>query len=89
MRPSRILIALALAAALPAAQAEDLVGVYHDALSSDPTFLSARAQYEAGIEKRPQARSGYLPLLSGTASAFRNRISNDIAQNINYNTSTY
>ena len=89
MKLSRILIALAVAAALPAAQAEDLVGVYHDALSSDPTFLSARAQYEAGIEKLPQARSGYLPLLSGTASAFRNRISNDIAQNINYNTSTY
>jgi len=69
--------------------AEDLVGVYHDALASDPAFQSARAQYSAGIEKLPQARSGYLPLLSGTASAFHNRISNDIAPNINYNTTTY
>jgi outer membrane protein len=89
MKPSRILIALAVAAALPAAQAEDLVGVYHEALTSDPTFQSARAQYEAGIEKLPQARSGYLPLLSGTASAFRNRVSNDIASNITYNNNTY
>ena len=89
MNPSRILLALALAAALPAAQAEDLVGVYHDALSSDPTFQSARAQYEAGIEKLPQARAGYLPLLSGTASAFRNRITNDITPTIDFNTRTY
>ena len=89
MKPSRFLIALAVAAALPAAQAEDLVGVYHDALTSDPTFQSARAQYEAGIEKLPQARAGYLPLLSGTASAFRNRVSNDIASNITFNNNTY
>ena len=89
MKPSRILLALAVALALPAAHADDLVGVYHDALASDPTFQSARAQYEAGIEKLPQARSGYLPLLSGTASAFRNRITNDIAPNISFNTTTY
>ena len=89
MKPSRILLALAVALALPAAHAEDLLGVYHDALASDPTFQSARAQYEAGIEKLPQARSGYLPLLSGTASAFRNRVTNDIRPNINFNTTTY
>jgi outer membrane protein len=89
MKPSRILLALAAATVLPAAHAADLVGVYHDALASDPVFQSARAQYEAGIEKLPQARSGYLPLISGTASAFRNRITNDIARNIEYNTSTY
>jgi outer membrane protein len=89
MKSSRILIALALAAALPAAQAEDLVGVYHDALASDPVFQSARAQYDAGLEKLPQARSGYLPLLSGNAGVFRNRISNDIAPNLTYNNTTY
>jgi len=88
MKPLRILPALAVAAAL-SAHATDLVGVYHDALASDPVYQSARAQYEAGLEKLPQARSGYLPLISGTASAFHNELNLDIAPDTRYNTTTY
>jgi outer membrane protein len=89
MKPLRIVLALAVAATLAPARAADLVSVYHDALTSDPVFQSARAQYQAGLEKLPQARSGYLPLISGTASAFRNDVAPEIAQNFTYNTTTY
>ncbi len=54
-----------------------------------PCYQSARAQYEAGLEKLPQARAGYLPLLAGTASAFRNHVNNDLAPNLEYNTTNY
>ncbi|HXZ49712.1 MAG TPA: TolC family outer membrane protein [Usitatibacter sp.] len=90
MRPLRTALALAFAALfVPAHAADDLVAIYHDALTSDPVYQSARAQYEAGIEKLPQARSGYLPLLSGSASAFRNHVDNDVAPNVTYNTNNY
>src|SRR5574343_839222 len=42
----------------------DLMQVYRDAQSNDPTFAAARATLEAGQEKRPQARAGLLPSLS-------------------------
>lgn len=44
--------------------AVDLMQVYRDAQSNDPTFAAARATLEAGQEKRPQARAGLLPSLS-------------------------
>jgi len=89
MRLSRIIPAFALCAALPAAQGSDLVAVYRDALVSDPVFLSARAAYEAGLEKFPQARAGYLPTLNGSGSAFRNDIKLDIQGRFRYDTSAY
>jgi outer membrane protein len=82
-------LALAFAAALVPARAEDLLGVYHDALTSDPVYQSARAQYQAAIEVLPQARSGYLPLLSGTASAFHNDVAFQNGPSLSYNTTTY
>jgi len=52
------------------AQAEDLLQVYKEALTSDPVFASARAAMVAGEEKIPQGRSGLLPnvTLSGSYS---------------------
>src|SRR5256885_2006249 len=68
MKFSRIAAAVAVALAMPAAWSADLVSVYRDALVSDPVYQSARAQFVATAERLPQARSGYLPLISGAAS---------------------
>ncbi len=80
--------ALALLAALPAAGA-DLLTVFRDARQSDPVFLSARAQREATLERLPQARAGYLPLIAGSASAFRNDLNREIASDLAYTTKSY
>ncbi|MGE5616145.1 MAG: TolC family outer membrane protein [Bacillota bacterium] len=90
MNPVRIALAAALACAFAApALAADLLNIYRDALVSDPTYQGARAQYEATREKLPQARAGYLPLVAGAASAFRNEVKIDGIPTQNYNTSTY
>ena len=51
-----------------AASAKDLVGVYEDALKSDPQIRQADANRLASREARPQAWSALLPQLSGTLS---------------------
>jgi outer membrane protein len=89
MKFSRTLLATALAATIGAAGAADLVTIYRDSLLSDPVYQSARAQYLAGIEKLPQARSGYLPLIAGSASIFRNDVDRSIVNDISYTTKTY
>lgn len=48
--------------------AKDLVGVYQDALKSDPQIRQADANRLASREARPQAWSALLPQLSGTLS---------------------
>ena len=87
LRP--IALALVLAGALGPAAAADLLTVYKDALVSDPVYQAARSQYQANIERLPQARSAYLPALSGTASIFRNSVDRDIASDLTYTTKTY
>jgi outer membrane protein len=52
-------------------------------------YQSARAQYQAAIEALPQARSGYLPLISGSASAFHNNVDFQNGPSLDYNTTTY
>ena len=89
MKMPAIAFAIAAAAGFAHAHAADLVSVYRDALVSDPVFQSARAQYEAGIEKLPQARSGYLPLISAQAGVFRNDINREIAPDLRYSTNSY
>jgi outer membrane protein len=89
MKFCRNALALALAAALGPAAAADLAAIYRDSQVSDPVYQSARAQYLAAIEKLPQARAGYLPLLSGTASIFRNDVDRSLATDISYTTKTY
>ncbi len=49
-------------------QAADLIGIYHEALTQDAPYRSARAAYQAAQEKLIQGRAGFLPniTLSGT-----------------------
>ena len=89
MRFSRLVLAAALLAAGAPVAAADLVSIYRDALLSDAGYQAARAQYEATRERLPQARAGYLPLVTGTATAFRNDVNLEIAPDQRYSTSTY
>ncbi len=89
MKLPRIVLVLAVSCAIAPVRAADLVSLYHDALSSDPVYQSARAQYQAGLEKLPQARSGYLPQIAFTASAFHNEVNREIAPDLGYNTTSY
>jgi outer membrane protein len=85
----RLAVALAFAAALPSARAADLLTIYRDARVSDPVYQAARQQYAATREKLPQAVAGYLPLVSGTASVFRNEVEREIASDQYFTTRTY
>lgn len=55
-------------ASVSTVSAKDLVGVYQDALKSDPQIRQADANRLASREARPQAWSALLPQLSGTLS---------------------
>ena len=50
------------------ASAKDLVGVFEDAVKSDPQVHAADANRLASREARPQAWANWLPQLSGSAS---------------------
>jgi outer membrane protein len=89
MKTPALVLALAVSAALVPARAADLIAVYHDALTSDPAYQSARAQYAAGVERLPQARAGYLPLIAGSASVFHNDVSFQNGPSLSYNTTAY
>ncbi len=86
MKLKSIVAALALAGAAGSAAAADLLNVYRDALVSDPVYQSARAQYQASVERLPQARAGYLPLVTGSASAFRNYNQREGVDDVDYST---
>ncbi len=72
MNAKRIAAAVALAFAAGSAAAADLLNIYRDAVVSDPVFQSSRAVYNAGVERLPQARSGYLPNIGASGQIFRN-----------------
>jgi outer membrane protein len=86
MTPKRLAALLAASGLALSAHAADLVGVYRDALSSDPVYQAARAQYQASIERLPQARAGYLPSVSGSASAYRNYNEREGTEDLDYST---
>ncbi|MGO9802581.1 MAG: TolC family outer membrane protein [Steroidobacteraceae bacterium] len=65
------ILALALLPLAPVAQAKDLIGVFEDALQSDPVIRQADANRLAAREGRPQALSALLPQLNGTAGITR------------------
>jgi len=88
MRLQRLIPALALAFAANA-PAADLLNVYRDAQVSDPVYQSNRAVYLATIERLPQARAGYLPLIAGSASIFRNHVEFQGAPSVDYTNKTY
>src|ERR1700728_5135098 len=71
LRYSLALIAMALAAQI--ADANDLMALYELALTRDATLQAAGFQRDATIEARPQALAQWLPQLSATASATRER----------------
>ncbi|HYC35719.1 MAG TPA: TolC family outer membrane protein [Usitatibacter sp.] len=87
MTATRLVLAIALALALPAGAA-DLVTLYRDAQVSDPVFQAARAQYQATTERLPQARAGYLPQVTGSASVFHNYSERSGAPDRDYTTNT-
>src|SRR5208282_4728246 len=64
-----IALGVATGAFLPAAVAEDLVSIYHDAVANDPTLASARATWMATQENVPQARANLLPSVTLAANA--------------------
>ena len=88
MKAPRTLLALALAAALPASGA-DLLSVYRDALVSDPVYQAARAQYAATSERLPQARSGYLPFINANFGITRYWIDREGTPSFDYTYKTY
>ena len=89
MKVTRHALLLALALPAGAASSADLATLYRDARVSDPVYQAARAQYRATTEKLPQARAGYLPLIAGSASIFRNEIDREIAADLSYTNKTY
>jgi outer membrane protein len=89
MKPTRLALLLAAAGLASSAWGADLLAVYQDALVSDPVFQAARSQYQAGIERLPQARAGYLPFISGSAGAYRNYNRRDGAEDLDYSTRGY
>lgn len=68
----RIGVALLVLFAAPAA-AEDLLDVYRQAQTNDPTWASAQANYRATIELLPQARSLRRPTVDANAAVAENR----------------
>ena len=89
MKAIRLASALAAALAATSAWSVDLLTLYRDARQSDPVYQSARAQYEANLERLPQARAGYLPQVGFSASVFRNWASRDVLPDLNYTTRSY
>jgi signal transduction histidine kinase len=65
-------------AAIPA-EANDLMRLYHLALTRDRTVEAAKHQRDAAIEARPQALSQWLPRLSGVGSRERHFSSQEAA----------
>ena len=60
--------------------AKDLVGVFEDAVKSDPQVHAADANRLASREARPQAWANLLPQLSGSANWTRDHSTSDGTQ---------
>jgi len=69
-----VLLALAFLPLAGAARATDLIGITHDALENDPTYIAARYTQAATAEARPQALSALLPQLNLTMADNVNRV---------------
>jgi outer membrane protein len=57
------------------AQSKDLIGVFEDALQSDPVIRQANANRLAARESKPQALAALLPQVNGTAGLTRDHSS--------------
>lgn len=52
----------------PPLQAANLMDIYHEALTQDARYRSARAVFQAAQEKLPQGRAGFLPNITLTGT---------------------
>jgi outer membrane protein len=86
MKAKRLAILLAASGLAFSAHGADLLAVYRDAMVSDPVYQAARAQYQATVEKLPQARAGYLPLVTGSANVFWNYNARPGTEDLDYGT---
>ena len=68
------LIGSTLAPTSQAAEMNNLMGVYRQALASDAVFASARAAYQAAREKLPQGLAQLLPNVNLSAGTTWNRL---------------
>jgi outer membrane protein len=84
----RLPLALSILAAFPAVQAANLLDIYGEAQQQDAAFASARAAYQAGQEKLPQALSQLLPTVSLSTSTSSNDVTSP-AINRNYSSDGY
>ena len=73
----------------PASFANELSHVYHDALSNDAEYAASRANYQAGLEKLPQARAALLPQIQLTANALQNRSDSSFAGAQSYRSNSF
>ena len=73
LRPLGLNTAIVLGLVLfgPAAYAEDLMEVLRLARKNDPTYLAAKASYQAERQKLPQARAALLPSINVSADRTR------------------
>lgn len=89
MKPKLLALAAAALFAMQPAIGADLLSVYRDALSNDPAYAAARAEYEATKERVPQARAGYLPNASLTGTVGRSRFEFDGGASVTDNSQGY
>jgi outer membrane protein len=54
--------------------ADDLLGIYREALVQDPVFAGQRSQYQAAKERRVQARALLLPNINATGNVNYNNV---------------
>src|SRR5215510_11680394 len=85
--PKQTLLVLAVwLACSGTAGAIDFLETYRLAKQNDPTFASARASLEAGLEKLPQGRALLLPVINGAANTQWNEARNVTGnRDINFN----
>jgi len=71
------------------AMSADLLDVYRDALANDAQYAAARAELQAGQERRIQGRAGLLPNLQATAGVSRDRTDPSSGAASTHNTSSW
>src|SRR5260370_10809720 len=72
-RMKRLLTLVACIFSFHAAAAADLVAVYQRALQNDPQLREAEANPLAALQAQPQALAAWLPTVTGTAIANKDR----------------
>lgn len=87
-RMKQISLVLLAVIASPMLHAANLVEIYREAQQQDAAYASARAAYEAGLEKLPQGRALLLPSVNLGANTTWNEVESP-ALNRQYNSNGY